>query len=412
MTVRKAFSTLALLGLLALAGCASGGSTGQTPTPTPPPTPPPTATPTPRPSALELTYLGGDGNVWEMAWPQGTPKQFTTDAQADQVRYSGLAWSPDGTQLAVLRETGSLGSPTSDKLLLFSPTGQALAHFTLSGAPYNTPFAWSPDGTLIAYRTTTNQYDPNTGDGKGRLTIISAQTGATKETLLYNAGGGGCGGAFPPLENAVMGAHYAYLGVDTFTWGPHQKSILLSRGCGNDGAGLVDLGTKQTIAGYPEGARYQPGGNLVILGVWNKNGTLSLGLGDATGTEQKVLHNETVTQSGPAYNILLGEAVWSSDGHTIYAEHDNGIWRIVPDSSNVQQVVAGAPNDSQDQATVAMAPRLSPDGSLLLYLQLQGANGQPGSGSVTSQCYVAHADGSNATPLPQGSTEAVWRPVK
>lgn len=411
MTVRKAFSTLALLGLLALAGCSIGAPTSQAPTPTPPATPSPPATPTPRPPSLALTYLGSDGNVWEMAWPQGTPKQFTTDAQANQVRYSGLAWSPDGTRLAVLRETGNLGNPTSDKLLLFAPTGTALAHFTLSGAPYNTPFAWSPDGALIAYRTPTNQFDPNTGDIKGRLTIISAQTGATKEMLLYNAGGGGCGGAFAPLEAAVMAAHYSYQGVDTFAWGPHQKSMLLSRGCGNNAASLVNLGTKQTIAGYPEGASYQPGGNLVMLGQWDTDGTDTLGLANATGVQQKALVSETLPQSGLSYDVVIGEAVWSSNGQTIYFERDNGIWEVGADGSNAHQLVAGAPNDSQDQATVAMLPSLSPDGSLLLYLQLHGANGQPGSGSVTSQCYVAQPDGSNATPLPQGSTEAVWRPV-
>src|SRR5215472_4299035 len=82
MTVRNVFSALALLWLLALGACSTGVVTPQT---------------TPKASSRELTFIGSDGNVWEMAWPQGTPKHLTNDAQAGQIRYSGLAWSPDGS---------------------------------------------------------------------------------------------------------------------------------------------------------------------------------------------------------------------------------------------------------------------------------------------------------------------------
>ncbi len=408
MTVRKWFSILALLGALTLAGCASSPSANQTPTPTTPATRG-TPTPAPQPSSLELTFIGGDGNVWDMTWPGGTPKQWTTDAQANQVRYSGLAWSPDGSRLAVLRETGPLGNPTGDALMLFAPDGSTAANFSLIGSPYNTPFAWSPDGRVIAYRTTTNQFDAATNDIKGRLTIIDAKNGTTKQTLLYDDGGGGCGGAFPPLLGAVMQAHQAYQGIDTFTWTPDVSGLLVARDCVNDSASLVDLTNHATTAGYPAGASYQPGHSGVILGLWSSNGKFSVGLGNTTGMELRVLYSSGFSST---YDIALGEPVWTPDGQNIYFEHNDGIWTMDANGSFAHQVVAGATNDSQDQATVAMLPSLSPDGSLLLYLQLHGANGAPGSGSVSSQCYVAKSDGSNATALPQGASAAVWRPVK
>ncbi len=406
MTVRYLFSALALLSLLALAGCATSGPTPQTST-----SPTPSAAPS---SRLELTFIGSDGNVWEMAWPQGTPKQLTTDAQANQVTYSGLAWSPDGSKLAVLRESGPKNSPTDDALALLSADGKALGKYSLTGQPYNTPFAWSPDSKLIAYRTTTSRFDAATGDIFGRLTIVDAQNGATKQTLLYNDGGGGCGGAgFSPLKIAVDAAHHAYDGLDTFTWSPDQQGVLLSNGCGNNKAGLVDLTSSQTNVAYPAGASYQPGGNGLLVGNWYGNGTITLGLANANGAEHATLAIETPPDNGPAYNTILGLAAWSPNGQTVYYEHDNSIWSVGVDDSNAHQVIAGAAPDSQQQATVQMLPGVSPDGSLLLYLQLQGSAASGGNGApATWQCYVAHADGSQPTALPQGASAAVWRPVK
>ena len=399
MTVRNVFSAVVLLGMLALAGCSTSASTPQTSASTP------TAT-APQAAAPELTFLGSDGNVWEMAWPQGTPKQLTTDA-ADQVRYSGLAWSPDGSKLAVLRETGPLHNPTADALVLLSPTGQSLGNFSLSSQPYNTPFAWSPDGTLIAYRTSTTRFDPNTGDIIGRLTIISASDGSTNQTLLYDNGGGGCGGAgFSPLLIAMMAAHNAYQGLDTFTWTPDQKGLLVSRGCGNNASSLVDLGTQQTTDGYPENASYESGNNQTIVGQWTTNTADILGLTDASGNPQKTLLSVTANSS------TIGVATWSPDGQTIYFERGFGIWSVRADGSNVRQVEAGQPTDSEGNASALMLPSVSPDGSLLAYLQLHGDNTSLGTGSVTVVCYVAQSDGSHATTLPVGATAIVWRPAK
>jgi Tol biopolymer transport system component len=410
MTGRKKLSALALLGLVLLTGCASGTSTPQTAA-TPPQTASPTTTATPAPQGpkLELTYIGSDGNVYEMGWPNGTPQQWTTKAQPNQVSYSGLVWSPDGSTLAVLRLTGPTSNPTGYALIEFSSTGQVLHTFTLSAAPYNTPFVWSPDGSEIAYRTLTNQIKSN-GDIEGRLTILDAQTGATKETLLYDDGGGGCGGGgFTAMVLALENVHHAYLNLDTFAWTPGQQSILVSRGCGNADASLVNLSNQSTTAGgYPAGATYQPGGNTVILGLWSSNNSTTLGLGNDTGMEGRVFLTASFSQT---YVTTLGTATWSPDGQSIYVEHNNGIWTMDANGANVHQVVAGATNDSQGIATVQTLPDVSPDGTLLLYLQLHGPNTGIG-GTVTYQCYVAQTDGSNITALPQGASFAVWRPVK
>ncbi len=409
MTVRQSLSVLALLGLVALAGCSSSPATAQTTTPTVTATQTsaaPTPTPTPAGPSLQLTYIGSDGNVYEMAWPGGTPQQWTTKAQPNKVTYTGLVWSPDGSKLAVLRLTGPTYSPTGVALIEFSSTGNVLNTFTLPSNPYNTPFVWSPDSSEIAYRTSANQVEGN-GDIEGRLTVIDASTGAIKESFLYDAGGGGCGGGgFPAMTIAIEQVRGgAYMNPDTFAWTPGQQSILVSRGCGNDSAELVNLTTQQVATQYPGSASYQPNGSF-ILGEWYGANTISLGLANLNAAEHAIL--TTAPDQSNGYSTTLGVASWSPDGQTVYYEHNNGIWAVGADGTNAHQVVAGAPNDAQNNATVQVMPSVSSDGSLLLYVQLQGSNTI--GGTVHFQCYVAHTDGSNATALPSGASQAVWRP--
>jgi hypothetical protein len=407
--------------LLALAACA----------PRTPPTPAAqqsspslaaaTSTPTAQPPTQEIAFVGSDGNIWRMVWPLGTPARLTSDAQAEQVRYSGLVWSPDGARLAALRETGPQSAPTADALLLFAPAGTLLAQVALAAPPVNTPFAWSPDSTLLAYRAATGQVD-QTGSIVARLTLLDAQSGATTQTLLYRQGrGGGCGGAFSPLVNAAMAAHNAYLGVDTLTWAPDQHSLLVAPACGNSTALRVDLASGQSTPGEPLGARYQPGSAQTLLGLWydqagcsaggspaGAGGCVVLGLTDASGAHQRELASEPLTQAGLV--TTLGLASWAADGQTIYYERDNGLWQIGADGSKAHQIIAGAPTDSQGQAIVLLLPSPSPDGARLLYLQLRGANNGPGVGPISSQCFVAQPDGANPVSLPEGATLAVWRP--
>ncbi len=408
---------LALLALLALAGCAAGGGTstaqGTASTPTAQGTLP-TATSKPTTKPFELTFIGSDGNVWEMTWPQGQPKQLTNDAKANSVRYSGLAWSPDGAHLAVLRETGQQYMPTSDELRILAPDGTVVTHASLKAPPYNTPFSWSPDGKTIAYREATDTANPTTQTFQGTITLVDAQTGATEKTVTYDDGPGGCGGAFPPLEGAVMGAHQAYQGLDAFAWFADGQRMLVGYDCANDQAARVDLSSGTTTPGFPEGATFQPGGNLILGNWFDQNGT-HMGLADQTGAHQKTLVTETPPgKNGPFYDNSLGMAVWSPDGQTIYYEQNNSIFAVGADGSNAHMIVAGTADDSNMEATVEMLPSPSPDGNLLLYLQLHGSDilGSSNNPQTTAHCYVAQPDGTGAVQVPQGATWAVWRPSK
>lgn len=374
-----------------------------------------TAQATQKPATQEIAYIGSDGNVWEMTWPGGTPKQLTTDAKSG-LHYTGLTWSPDGSMLAV-----GQGSNRAyvDTLVILTPDGTVVAKEPLDRGAYNRPFVWSPDSQFIAYRAGSSGVSPS-GNLIGKLVIANAHTGKTEKTLNYDGGPSGCGGAGPrPALYEVLRevGHVSYeygAWLDTFAWSNDQNTIAVDYDCGSGEAAQVNLSTGATSTPYPLDASYQPEGNLV-LGLWH-DGTL--GLTDLSANHVRVLVNPQ--PYNPSYMVSLGQSAWTSDGQAIYYEYDDSIWRISVDASNPHQVVAGTALDSQQNATVQLAPSPSPDGRMLLYLQATGSNRNVDPTDptpeptptipLTTQWYVAQADGSNPQPLPQGISEAVWRP--
>ena len=384
---------------------------GQTPQTTPLPTMQPGQTPqvTPLPSLAPpvVTYIASDGNLWETSISQGTTRQITTDAQANMIQYSGLAWSPDGSTLAVLRTAGNASTQnTTYTLVLLAANGAAPRFMTLTGPLDDRPFAWSPDSKLIAYRELTGQY-LSSGNDKAILHILDAQSGQEIKPQTFDRGPSGCGGGgFGDLTLTIWAAHAAYEGIDTFAWAPDQQTMLVAYACFDGPSTQIDLSTGATLSvNYPKGASYQPGGTL-ILGLW-KNGTL--GLVDLSDNHVRPLVQPPPSGSGQ-YAVYLGWASWSPDGQTIYYEYEDSIWSIGADGSNAHQIVAGTPLDSQNVATAQLLPSLSPDGTLLLYLQAHGSTANDTNVAETNQWFVAHADGSNPVALPQGVSEAAWQP--
>ena len=391
--------------------------------------PPPTAQPgqtaqsTQMTTGSEIAYIGSDGNVWEMTWPGGTPKQLTTDAQTGQIFYSGPTWSPDGSLLAVVRQAYT----NNGLMLIMKPDGTVVVHAPLPGArTYDIPFAWSPDSTMLAFRGEVT-VDATDNNGTRKLLLFDAHTGQVVNTLTYQVGGAsGCGGGGPTsdLTQAIWLAEDAGFQhpQDAFVWAPDGHSLLFTRtapgSCGRGQGIQVDLSTGATNAPYPLLGSYQPGGNL-ILGYWS-DGTL--GLTDLSANHVRALVGPEPSVNPPQYMVTLGRAAWANDGQTVYYEHNDSIWQIGVDASNPHQVIAGTALDSQQNATVQLLPHPSPDGHMLLYLQVRGSDRVIEDGIVTPQptptiplttrWYVAQADGSNPVPLPQGVKEAVWRPGK
>lgn len=387
-----------------------------------------TTTSTPPPP--ELTYIGSDGNVWDVTLPQGKPRQLTSDAfvnpddLSDSTYYAGLAWSPDGQYLALIR-TARTDSASSSELLVFSPAGSLLWKQAMSQSPLSNSLAWSPDGRFIAYTQATQNYNYGSDgdDLEGELVRVDARTGSITSTLNYDAGPmGACGGGGDALTGVIWAAHRAHMGVNTFDWSSDGQKMLVAFNDAGSQSALVALSNGATTSGYPMGASFQPGGQL-ILGVGRYLGSdnfdMPLELTDLAGEQVRILADSTEDGTS-SYMNSVGQATWSSDGKTIYYEYQDSIWRITVDGSGAQQIIAGTPLVN-DQVTVELAPKLSPDGSRLLYLEARGVIDETdySNSSVTAQWYVALADGSGAFALPQGTlaaqqniVEAIWRPER
>lgn len=382
---------LALLALL-LAACGTGATAR----------PDLNVTPTPSPSPQYLTYIGADGNIWQLSLPEGSAVQLTTDAHPGAVAYSGLAWSPDGKLLAVLRVTHSSQSQTAE-LVVLRADGQPILQAPLLDVPYNHPFVWSPNSRYIAYRILPSRMSSS----QALLVLLDARSGALRKALTYPFHLG-CSGSPTAVRAAINQIHQTAGGIDTFDWTPDGNAVLTSSGCSNDSSLRVDIASGGVTSGYPRGAAFQPGGDL-LLGVWSSGGsTTVLGLRDGDNGFVRALTTEAASAASH-YPLLAGQAIWAANGHEVFYEHTDGIWHVGDNGSGAGAVVAGTALDSHHVATIDLAPAISPDGSMLVYCELKGSDTP--SGTVTRTWYLAAPDGSNPAILPDVTTEAVWQPL-
>lgn len=384
-------SVLVLLTLL-LAACGTGATAH----------PDLNTSPTPSPKPEYLTYIGTDGDIWQLSLPEGSAVQLTADALPGTVSYAGLAWSPDGKLLAALRVTHS-GQSTTAQLVVLRADGQIILQAPLLAVPYSHPFAWSPNSRYIAYRILASHPSSN----QTLLVLLDASSGALHKALTYPFKQG-CGGKNTALHVAINQIHQTDGGIDTFGWAPDGNAMLVSSGCANDASLRVNLSNGAVTSGYPRGAAFQPGGDL-LLGVWNTGGSAPvLGLRDGDNELVRELSTESVS-SPEHYPVLAGLSTWAANGSQVYYEHADGIWRVDADGGASHAIVAGTPLDNQHAATVELSPTISPNGRMLVYCELNGTD--TSTGGFRYSWYLAAPDGSNPAILPDVTTGATWQPL-
>lgn len=123
---------------IGVAGCANGGNArtlvvSQTPS----------SEPLITPSVIrepdgQIAFVGDDGNLWLLKLPDGQPQQLT---ESEHVK--SPAWSPDGTQLAYIRETDF------NEIVLLNVISQTRRTVSALQDPRLAEVSWSPDGRYL-----------------------------------------------------------------------------------------------------------------------------------------------------------------------------------------------------------------------------------------------------------------------
>jgi Tol biopolymer transport system component len=204
------------------------------------------------------------------------------------------AWSPDGTQLAVVtRWAGNYG------ILVQQPNGSG-AHMVVNDQSAQGP-AWSPDGRQLAYTTGQN-------------------------LMLVNADGASA--------HPILSTSHGWLGRPA--WSPNGDQIALTENdwdVGTTSLELVDVSTAtvQTLYSsrgtYPQSPAWSPDGTQIAF-----SNSSSIWVMNADGT------NLTPLTTSPTYDDM---PAWSPDGTQIAFMRNQGIWVMSRDGGNAHQIAWG-----------------------------------------------------------------------
>jgi Tol biopolymer transport system component len=205
------------------------------------------------------------------------------------------AWSPDGTQLAVISRWGN-----NNGIVVMQPDGSG-AHAVTTDGNDNGP-AWSPDGRQLAF-SNSNQLFAVNADGSNRHVLYSIDSGA----------------------------------IGRPAWSPDGSWIVFPIQSWTDNATMlgeleVSTGKEHTLlsAVYPTNPAFSPDGKLLA---YASEGAIWVASADGSDPHQISVNSQWDDQ--PA---------WAPDGTSIAFERANQIWTMNPDGTNARQLTTGDSN--------------------------------------------------------------------
>jgi TolB protein len=308
--------------------------------------------------------------------PDGTGMSNVSNTTAD-IADIAWEWSPDGTQLAFVVDTGD--EQLGYDIYVMSADGTGRMDLTSQPGDESSP-AWSSDGSRIAF---VEDYSDGTSDIR-----IMNPDGSEQVKLTDTTGS---------PKSPIWSPDGSQIAFTRNT--PGGSSIYVVRSDGTAEARLTDG------QGFDQQPAWSPDGSKIAFSS-DRDGEVELYVMNADGTDQTRLTKMSTDEP----DCCLGQPTWSPDGVSLaFAALEGGDWDIYvvnADGGGLRDVTT-APGDE-------ISPTWSPDGTLIAFAgsPLSADEGENGG---TFDIYIITPDGTEEDRL---TTDAqalggrlTWQPL-
>jgi len=304
----------------------------------------------------KIAFVDARGDIW-IVNPDGSGLTRLTDASEPEW---GPVWSPDGRQIAFVRELqpggpapeGSTleekerGTPSITEIFVMNADGTEVRQLTSSGGGVIGSVTWSPDGTRIAFAQ----------EAAGGAVVMNADGSGARLVLAHPT-------------------------VELVRWSPEGSKLLA-----NTAASATDSALFLANADGSGSTRLTDEPGFESAGVWSPDATQVVFWSDPDGSARST-QIEVVNPDGSGRRTLAEDGVWptlSPDGSRILYTFTHG----EPDGTKNEIWVMDADGNGPRKLADGFVSRgWSPDGEKILFSGHDGAT------------YLMNRDGSGVTKL-------------